>query len=465
MWWGERLAFAAGILRGIDVYPGPHAGVITGDVYGPVLGVFNVPAALVPTITGKMVAGQLSSALVMLVPLAVLLARVNREWGGTRAAWATGMTMLVGMLSVLPATSLQLTGIAADAPCLGFGMGSLVVLTGAARPSYGRLAGAAALVGLATLSKPNGAFMAFGLVLITLYRGGFLRALAFGAFYVVLTAVLAVVIIRGSGSTLAGVWYNDVVIPSSQLFHQDWRRFIRGMGKLTLPMFALLALTAAPRFLKRGKAGQPPYRFPATVVELWFMAWVLVPISYLGRAKLGGDVNSFHAHYFAAAGTVFAWVHGFAAANYRPVRALAFAALSLFASPFARGSVLGDWTDTSHERVFAYLRTHGDAYFPWHPLATLEATGRYLHQSDGVYSRLLASRAPTREEFMAHAPRHPAFVGLPYTQPFLPEDFVFTDLVARYYPGYVLVSTPTPEIAALGLQIFAPSSSAPQIPK
>src|SRR3954470_3873363 len=96
LWWGERLAFAAGMLRGYDLYPGPHTGVITGDVYGPMLALFNVPAALVPTITGKMVAGQLSSMLVMLVPLAVLVLRVTRAAGGTRASFAACMTLLTG---------------------------------------------------------------------------------------------------------------------------------------------------------------------------------------------------------------------------------------------------------------------------------------------------------------------------------------------------------------------------------
>lgn len=467
LWWGERLAFAAGILRGYDLYPGAHTGVITGDVYGPMLAVFNLPAALVPTITGKMIAGELSSMLVMLLPLAVLVRRVTRTAGGTRAAFAVCMTLLTGVLAILPATEYQLSAIAADAPCLGFGMGAFVVLTGAARPSYGRLAGGATLVALATLSKPNGAFMAFGVLLLVCYRAGFVKGVVFGALYLALTAGLGVLVIRGTGSTLAGVWYNDVVIPSSQLAHHDLRYFIRGMGKLTLPMFALLAATVAPRFLPFGSAALKRYSWPTTAVELWLMAWILVPISYLGRAKIGGDVNSFHAHYFAAAGTVIAWVPALVARGPRPLRALAFAALGLVAAPFGRGTVFGDWTDNTHERVFAYLRAHADAYFPWHPLATLEATGQYLQQSDGVYSRTLAQRAPTREEFMAHAPRQPAFIGLPHVGPYLPEDFVFTDLVTRYYPGYALVPAPTPELAALRLQIFAPGPAVtkPLVPR
>ena len=467
LWWGERLAFSAGVLRGYDLYPGPHTGVITGDVYGPMLAVFNLPAALVPTITGKLIAGELSSMLVMLVPLAVLVVRETRAAGGTRASAAAGMTLLTGVLATLPATNYQLSAIAADAPCLGFGMWAFVVLTSATRPSYGRLAAGAALVALATLTKPNGAFMAFGVLLLVLQRGGFVKGLVFGVLYLALTALLGVLVIRGIGSTLAGVWYNDVVIPSSQLNHHDLRSFVRGMGKLTLPMFALLAATLASRFLPLGKSEGTPHSWPKAAVELWLMAWILVPISYLGRAKIGGDVNSFHAHYFAAAGTVFAWIPALVTAKTRTWRALAFALLAVVAAPFGRGTLFGDWSDNTHQRVFAYLRAHGDGYFPWHPLATLEATGQYLEQSDGVYSRKLARRAPTSAEFLAHAPRRPAFIGLPHVGPFLPEDFVFTDLVTTYYPDYALVAAPAPELAALHLQIFAPRApaSAPVTPR
>jgi hypothetical protein len=459
LWWGERLAFPIGVMRGIDIYPGAHSGPITGDVYGPMLAVFLLPPALVPTITGKMVLGQLSSLLVMLVPLAVLVVRVTRSVGGTLASAAVGMTMLTGMLAILPATNYQLTAIAADAPCLGFGMWAFVVLTRAPRGGYGRLALGAALVSLAMLTKPNGAFMALGLLLIVLRREGFVRAAIFGALFGLLTAALGLLIIRGTGSTFSGVWFNDVVIPSSQILRHDLHRFIRGMGKLTLPMFVLVAATLAPRWLPSARGGQRTHALPAIVLELWLLAWVLVPVSYLGRAKLGGDVNSFHAHYFAVAGTALAWIHAMGAPKWRLVRALAFAALALVAAPFGRGTVWNDWTDNTHQRVFAYLRAHGEGFFPWHPLATLEATGQYLHQSDGVYSRTLASRAPTHEEFMAHAPRHPAFIGLPRTGPMLSDDFVFAGLVARYYPDYVLVQAPAPELAALGLQIFAPVAS------
>jgi hypothetical protein len=455
LWWGERLAFAAALRRGIDLYPGPHTGVVTGDVYGPMLAVFYLPAALVPTITGKMIAGQLSSLLVMLLPLAVLLARANRASNGTPWSWALALTLLTGVLATLPATNYQLTAIAADAPCLGFGMWSLVVLTGASRPSYGRLAGAAALVGLATLTKPNGTFMAAGLALVALQRGGLGKGVAFGALYVVLAALLFALIIPATGTTYAGVWFNDFVIPSSQLTHHDLRSFVRGMGKLTLPMFGLLLLTLASRWPLRREQLRPS-AWPLLVPELWLMACVLVPVSYLGRAKAGGDINSFHAHYFAAAATVFAWVHALTAANRRPLRIAAFAGLSLLAFPVGRGSLAGGFSDNTHERVYSYLRAHGDAYFPWHTLATLEAMDQFFQQSDGVYSRKLAGRAPTREEFLLHAPRHPRFIGLPHTQWRLPEDFVFVDLVTHYYPGYALVPAPTPEIAAVGVQVFAP---------
>lgn len=456
LWWGERLAFAEGLLRGFDLYPGAHSGVITGDVYGLVLAPFYVPAALFSSVTAKMVAGQVSSVLVMLAPLGVLVQRSLGARHGALAPWAAGMALLAGLLAWFPATNYQLTAIAADAPCLGFGMGSFVVLTGARPPSIRRLAVAAALVALATLTKPNAVSMALALVVVAAYRGGLVRGLAFAGLYALLTAALGLLLVRATGTTLAGVWYNDVVIPSSQMPGHTLRSFVRGMGKLTLPMFALLAATLLPLVVPR--AGERQRRVDGPVIELWFVAAALIPVSYLGRAKIGGDVNSFHAHYFAIAGTAVALIHTFSNPRYRPLRVAAFGALALFVMPFGSGNPFSNWSDNTHERVFAYLKSHEDAYFPWHSLATLAATGHYFHNSDGVYSRSLAARAPTREEFLRNAPRHPAVIGLPRVGARLPQDFVFTDLVSRYYPDHALLAEPGPELAALDLQIFTPSA-------
>lgn len=463
LWWGERLSFSAGMLRGFDLYPLAHSGVITGDVYGVMLAPFFALAALAPSVTGKLVAGQLSSLLVMLVPLGVLVRRVTREQSAPLARWLAGMVVLAGMLAWLPATNYQLTAIAADAPCLGFGMSAYAVLTGARRPCYGRVAGAAAFVALATLTKPNGAFMACALALIVLYRGGLVKALAFGSLYAVFTVVLGFLLIHVTGTTFAGVWFDDVVVPSSQMVSHSLRLIVRGIAKLTLPMFALLAGTAFSIWLARRKQERGAFSWPVEGLELWVIACVLVPISYLGRAKVGGDVNSFHAHYFAIAGTALTWIHVLGRAECRPFRVAGCVLLALLVAPFGAGNPWSGLSDNTHERVFAYLRAHGDAYFPWHTLATLEATGMYFHNSDGVYSRSLAGRAPTREEFMAHAPARPAFIGLPHTGYRLPAEFVFADLVTRYYPDYALVPSPGPELAALGVQIFAPGGVAPKL--
>jgi hypothetical protein len=461
-WSGARLAFSAGVVRGIDVYPTAHAGVVTGNMYGPAVAVFYLPALLAPSVTGKLVAGMLLSALAMLMPAAILLASVRRELDIGVRGLARGLVLLLALLLVMPSTSYQLGSIHADAPCLGFGLASLLAFGRVRSPAASRLIAAAILAALATLSKPHGLFVGVAEVLLLAFRVGVGRAAAYAALFATLTLALLWGLTLATGSTLAGVWYNDVVIPSMQQLALNPRSVVRGMGKLMLPMLGFAAATVLAVRLGKGSAAVRDLRaWPPLVLELWFFALVLVPISYLGRAKVGGDVNSFHAHYFAIVGTVVAWVAALSRVSMPGASAVALAALGYGIWPFGRGLPLESWSANAHERIHAYLARDPKAFFPWHSLATLEATGRYFHHPDGLHSRKLSGVPLTQGEFMAHAPARPSLIAMPRQGPRMPTEFVFAELVERYYPDYEAVPARAPELWAWGLQVFAPRAEAP----
>ena len=129
-WAGNRLAFSAAVIRGFDVYPMPGTGIVTGNIYGPIMALFYVPALVVPTITGQLLAAEVMSVLVMFIPVAVLFARELR--GAGEESWKVVLAALVATLAVLlaiPGTRYQLTSNCSDAPCLGFGLCSYLLVS------------------------------------------------------------------------------------------------------------------------------------------------------------------------------------------------------------------------------------------------------------------------------------------------------------------------------------------------
>jgi Glycosyltransferase family 87 len=458
VWSGARLVFAAAVARGFDVYPTADAGVVTGNMYGPVMTIFYLPALLVPGITARLLAGQAMSVAVMVLPVAVLFTRELRRRGMPDRRIGAVLLALVAVLLTLPSTRYQLTSIHADAPCLGLGLFSYVLLFGPDRPRAARTFWSAFLIALATLSKPLGAFVAAAEALLLLRRG-FREAMTFAASYVLAVVALALVLPVAIGSTFQGMWLNMVTLPSRQALELNIGHVMLLGTMLLNPLVDLALLTAAVIWLSSTLPPHEDGNNHRVVFELWTIALVLVPISFMAGSKIGGDVNSFHAHYYAVTATVLAGADAIAAGAPIALRCIALTWLLAALGPLetARAVVtLPALHDNPHERVAAYLREHDDTYFPWHPLASLEARGRFLHNSDGVHSRELAGMPVSTDQFFAHAPEHPSYVVLPTPGRLLPRRFVYVELVERYYRGYLAMtgSTGRPDLDRLDLQVF-----------
>ena len=455
MWSGSRLAFAAAVARGLDVYPTADAGVVTGDMYGPVMALFYVPALLAPGVTAKILVAEIMTVAVMLAPAALLVTRVLRRRGLDGFGICAALIAIVGVLLVVSSTRYQLTSIHADGPCLGLGMFSYLVLSRAARPRPLRLLAAALLVALATLSKPQGAFVAAGEALLLLRSAGLRPAALFSAAYAAAVAGLGPALVFATGSTLEGMWFNCFVIPARQALD---RGILDTTSELCVPLvvFALLTVAAVWFARRPPSVGSETRPIGSVVAGLWTITLVLVPVSIAARLKIGGDVNSFHAHYYAAVATVLAGADALATRT-SSARVLVLACLAASLTPLETvGNLfrLPPVLDNPHELATAYLRRHGDAYLPWHSLASLEARGELFHHADGIHSRVLAGLPLSRDHFFAHAPRAPAYVVMPSVGRLLSPFWVHLELVNRYYPGYVRHAAEVGELRALDMQVF-----------
>jgi hypothetical protein len=369
------------------------------------------------------------------------------------------LVVLMGVFVMLSSTRYQLTSIHADAPCLGLGMLSLVLLSARRPLPVARVATAAVVVALATLAKPQGAFVAAAEALFLAPLYGVRVAAMFSVMYAASTLVLAYALPIALSSTFAEVWFNAVVVPSRHEVGFDPGRLILFLQPLA--GFAAICLVAS--WLRRGVADGADRKPAARVAAgLWIVAIVLAPISFAGRSKLGGDVNSLHSHYYAAAATVLMAVDALAARRLVRVRALAFAAVLVALAPLDAVRNLRSLprlSDNQHERVAAYLRGHDDTYFPWHSFSLLATRGRILHHADGIHARDLAGLPLSDAQFFRYAPSSPRHVAMPPVTRLLPPRFVYSRMVQRYYPIYLPGAGGNAELDALGMQTFTNSSA------
>lgn len=88
---------------------------------------------------------------------------------------------------------------------------------------------------------------------------------------------------------------------------------------------------------------------------------------------------------------------------------------------------------TPTDRAVEFARAHpGEAYFPWHPLATLVAEGRLDHLEYGLLDLSFAGRKPDRDLLLAGLPDRLEYVVYP-EPPF--SNYVFNLLGGNLVPS------------------------------
>ena len=391
-WNGARLSSSALLFHGYRLYYGPDEGPAMPTVYGPVSFLFFLPALLLRSLTGAILAAGLLNVMAIVAPLLVLHWPAVRLGGYARVAALSGFLFAVAALFAASPTHSMLSGIHVDAPAVGLGLLACALLSQVERsPSLARLCAVATLAVLSVWTKQIEVPLLLAVIAYAWLRHGARTALRLTlAVATVGTGLSAVFVIAFGFPELA---FNLFSIGAGHL---------ENFGAAGAPLsFLDLALECAPflgglaliAWLLRDE--QEPCLERDWLLPLMAAAF-LFPMSAIARSKLGAWENSYHALYYLVAAASLALAAGLRSPGAaRRLSLLALAASMLLAclpQPGFQGfSRLASLADNPEEQALRFARAHrGQAYFPWNPLATAFAEGKLYHFDYAVLDRHLA---------------------------------------------------------------------------
>lgn len=433
VWSSVRLAPSVSMLRGYRLYYPEGEGPILGWIYGPVMPLLQLPAAALPNPMAAIVAAGILNDALFLLPLLFLIWSVLPRSLPDRMAGILILGTLQGLMMHVETTLYWLRQIQVDTCAIGLALLSLGVLLQAdpSRPiSRGRLWTSALLLCAAIFSKQTEFFLAPLPILYVWVRDDRRQALRM---------TLALLAAGAGGALLCGAAFGwDAVVlnvwrvPSRhpwiltgfagfleagiELFHESARFLLLFLG------LAVFDLRCGPKTSTlRERVRTRPWLVPAAG------ALLLLPISLMGRLKIGGDVNASHFLYFliAAIGMLTARVISVETLSrfqrWAPVLALFLLGTSCYFA-FSGGIRFGD---SPLERDYRFSQEHPEeVWFGANPLVTLYTDRKLYHQGYGVYDRFLANYPPPARQLQEHLPARMHWVttvGAPW---WVPEDLV-----------------------------------------
>jgi hypothetical protein len=172
----------------------------------------------------------------------------------------------------------------------------------------------------------------------------------------------------------------------------------------------LAAVLVAARLARRD--------MPPAARSLILIAACQLPASVAGYLKIGGSYN--HLGIVACLVALAAAAMLVRLLDRRTRAAAAIAAMAAVLAASAGPSLSRSWEiltlldHTPTDRAVEFARAHPrEAYFPWHPLATLVAEGRLDHLEYGLLDLSFAGRPPDRTLLLAGLPDRVEYIVYP----------------------------------------------------
>ncbi|MBI1371750.1 MAG: DUF2029 domain-containing protein [Phycisphaera sp.] len=431
-WNDIRLAPSYFVTHGVELYPAPDAGPIIGWVYGPMTAYAYTPATLAPTPTAAIVTAIVISGL--LTSLSVwLVLQTSARTLSERFVMTLAAVGFVAWAMDNPQSKYAMTNICADAPSLGLGVIACSLLLAARRQRHrtrrhtATWIAAAACAALATWSKQIEAPLVVALPLFVLIDEGWRRALRFGVIQLIVGVVASIAMVAPYDPR--GVWFCMFELTGGSQYrtwkHPGMSPFGEAsllLGEITWVWAALLIVAVAAGWWTLRRRTRRPLRLmrrhPAVLFVI--VAVLLIPLSILGMAKVGGFYNSMHTAFYVQ---VAAWVAigSLAMVRHRPRFAVAVKAVMLIAIGWKVAAALPEvdtlpgaaqLADNPTERGAAFVRAHpGEVYLPYHPLATYFAEHAVYHNGYGLFDRRSYGRTDTPEYVRAYLPPHLRYIA------------------------------------------------------
>lgn len=392
--WNElRLEPSFLLAHGGDVYPAPGHGPITTWIYGPVTPALLLPATFaVSTASALMVAATING---FIVAGAILL--VCLYWpvpAGVNLGLSARSSAALLCLVIWPSSSFQY--IQADNAAVAFGLlANLLLMCSRSESDWRRWVAAIGVVAaIGCKQTAVGALLAQ--VIWLGWREGWMTATR----HVVRAAVCGVILALGCLAYFepAGLWLNLIQIPSQLPWTAEGFVRIQDMSSLlAIHVGAPLALLIYAR--RTVWSASSPWLLPALT---WLAA---LPPGLAALFKIGGTLNSLESFVlFLPPGLLLLltlsrgqkW-----AQSIMLVVALCLAVLRLQLEPTPT------WrprTSQLYQGEQIARQFPGQIWFPWNPLITYFAEGRFDQVEDGLFVRFVAGQPLTFTEARAHLP-------------------------------------------------------------
>jgi hypothetical protein len=436
---GSRLMPSFALSRGINYYVlFPPGGPLYSTLYGPLVAIVYLPATLFPTPNAAVIAGAAITALLCFAAAAYLHRPPPTAARGPvdiAAFLAAGF-----LICYLEPLKYSCFNIHADGPGLAASAIACGALYNVSRRTALPISAICAV--LALLCKQM--FLPVPLVLlaylaITAGRTAAARYLVWLAGTGILLGVAALL-----AWGPAHLYHSLIWMPG----HHPWGsnplvssiQALRAFIRQSLPV--LVPLLAAAVYIVAGADGNLAPRALATsrCIPILAVGVALLPFSIAGRAKIGGDINSFSfALFFLTCGLTVMLAD---LARTASTRRLAVAVLIALILPIAISeapllldlpSRLRQLPQSGQTVAYDYLRRHpGEAYFPWFPISHFYAEHQFRHYGFGIGDRLLAGESISEADFRAYVPPQPRIIAFASDGG---RDAFGYDLM-KYLPGY-----------------------------
>lgn len=410
-WNAARLFPTMLLAAGRSPYFPAMQGPATGWIYGPVMPLLHLPAALAPTITSAMLVSAWINAAVFLLPILLVADYAARQCGLTPERLAVAVAG-VGLLLAWRSLNNYLLCIECDQVAIGLALLSCLCL------AREQLIGAAALAVLAVWTKQIAIAVPAAHLLYLLAgkrRSAALRYLEwFGGIGVAVSAVFV------GAFGLAPLVFNLWIVPAGGHL-KDWRTVWLANPWLFVREAGPSAVVAAGCWRLAGGFARWP-RVNALAKALLTLALCQVPLGLLGADKLGGGDNSFHADATLYALAVVCAI-GLAATRRATIRrrhftwaATAAAVLGMAVTVTAYPVRLRPDPHLAAARMLA-TRYPGRIYFPGDPLVTWWTERKAYHLEYGLIDQAVAGYPVSARRYWKYLPAdlrlevHPVGVG------------------------------------------------------
>ena len=428
-WNGARLMLPFALARGVNYYVLlSRGGPLYNTIYGPMVAIVYLPATLFRTPNGAVLAGAVITVALCFSAVAFLhFAPLKRERSMVDVLAFLTAGFLMCFLEPLRYSCFT---IHADAPGLALGAVACGALYAGWVDKWRIALPASALCAVLSVFCKQ-MFLPVPIVLLVWVLAVRGRKAA-GRYLLWLAAAGGL-----ATAAMVSAWGVDPVYHSLIWMpaHQPWKashvegliRSAQLFIRLSSPA-PMLVLACAIYCLGSGPMGGGRWRTLLTnrCAPTLLVGIALLPFSILGYAKVGSDVNGFsYALFFLTCGVTIMLADLWHGGDTAPARRLALSVLVATAllaagsaAPLAPDDIRGirsnamGLSHSDQEVAFAYLKRHpGEAYFPWLPLAHLEAEGQFRHFVWGLADRWLAGETVSQAEFRAYIPRNPRVIA------------------------------------------------------